>query len=204
VTDNSSALRRARRQDSRDKRQRAADAIATMERTGEPVTFPAVARLAGVSVSLLYTDTDLAGRIAAVRDRQHQAGNDRAWRLPARSLITEQSLRADLANTKERARRLAEEVSALRQRLSRHLGADADNARGAALTPLLDRLEQRAAQLEADNHRQRQRISQLETEARELTETLEAARAMNRELITEINRTETRPATARHTPPRPG
>lgn len=189
MTDNSSALRRARRQDSQNKRQRAADAISSMERSCEPVTFPAVARLAGVSVSLLYTDADLAARIAAVRDRQRQAGNDRAWRLPARSLVTEQSLRTELANAKERARRLAEEVGALRERLSRHLGADADHARGETLSPLLDQLERRAAELEADNHRQRQRNAHLEAEARELAENLDAARAMNRELMSELNRT---------------
>ena len=100
MADNSAALRRARQQDSRTKRQRAADTIAAMEQNGENVTFPAVARRAGVSVSLLYADTDLATRIATARDRQRQAGHERAWRLPARSLVTEQSLRADLANTK--------------------------------------------------------------------------------------------------------
>ena len=57
-----------------------------------------------------------------------------------------------------------------------------------ALAPVLDELEQRAAELEADNHRQRERIVRLEADARELTETLEAARAMNRELMTELNR----------------
>lgn len=77
----------------------------------------------------------------------------------------------------------------LRERLGRHLGGAADVARGEALSPLLDQLEQRAAELEADNHRQRRRISQLEVEVRELTETLDAARAMNRELMNELNRT---------------
>ena len=43
-------------------------------------------------------------------------------------------------------------------------------------------IEALAGELEADNHRQRRRISQLEVEVRELTETLDAARAMNREL----------------------
>jgi predicted RNase H-like nuclease (RuvC/YqgF family) len=188
MADNSAALRRARQQDSRTKRQRAADTIAAMEQNGENVTFPAVARRAGVSVSLLYADTDLATRIATARDRQRQAGHERAWRLPARSLVTEQSLRADLANTKERARRLAAEVTVLKERLERHLGAAAELARGQSLSPLLDQLEQRSADLEADNHRQRQRITQLEADTRELTETLQAARAMNRELMNELNR----------------
>jgi cell division septum initiation protein DivIVA len=188
MADNSAALRRVRRLDSRTKRQQAADAIAAIEQSGEPISFPAVARRAGVSVSFLYADTALSSCIAGARERQRQAGSDRAWRLPPRSLITEQSLRAELANARERARRLADEVAFLRERLSRQLGAAADIARGEALSPLLDQLEQRAAELETDNHRQRQRIAQLEADARELTETLDAARAMNRELMSELNR----------------
>ena len=128
------------------------------------------------------------------RDRQRQAGPGRAWRLPARSLVTEQSLRAELANAKERARRLAEEVAILRERLSRHLGAGADIARGEALSPLLDQLEQRNAELEYDNHRQQKRIRQLESDTCELNENLDAARAVNRELITELNRKVSAPA----------
>ncbi len=191
MADNSAALRRARRKDSRTKHERAADALTAIEQSGEPITFPAVGRRAGVSVSFLYADAELSSRIATARDRQRQAGADRAWRLPARSLVTEQSLRADLANAKERGRRLAEEVTVLHERLSHHLGAAADVARGEALSPLLDQLEHRASELEADNHSQRQRIAELEAELRDLTETLDAARAMNRELMTELNRRST-------------
>lgn len=188
MADNSAALRNARRRDGRTKRQRAGEALAALEQTGEPITFPAVARRAHVSVSLLYADPDLATQIAAARDRQRQAGQHRAWRLPARSLVTEQSLRTEVANTKEQARRLANEVALLRDRLSRQLGAEADVAQGQTLSPLVDQLEQRTAELEADNHRQRQHVQQLEDEIRELTDTLEAARAMNRELMGELNR----------------
>lgn len=188
MPDNSAALRQARRQDSRAKRQRAADALAVLDKNGELITFAGVARRAGVSVSLLYADPTLSSSIASARDRQRQAGADRAWRLPARSLVTEQSLRTELANAKERARRLAEEVAVLRDRLGRHLGAAADIARGEALSPLVDQLEQRNAELEADNHRQQKRINQLESEVRESNENLDAARAVNRELMSELNR----------------
>ena len=188
MADNSAALRRARRADARLKRQQALDAIEAIEASGEPISFPAIARRAGVSVSLLYADRDLAGRIAAARDRQRQAGRDRAWQLPVRSLVTEQSLRVELANAKDQARRLTEEVAALRKRLSRQLGAEADAARGLALAPALDELEQRAAELEAENHRQREQIARLDADGRELADTLEAARAMNRELMNELNR----------------
>jgi chromosome segregation ATPase len=193
VTDNSAALRRARRHDSQTKRQRAADTIRLLEDSGEPITFPAVARRAGVSVSLLYANPDLASRIAAARDRQRQAGHNRAWRLPARSLVTEQSLRADLANAHEQNSRLAQEVAALRSRLEHHLGAQADIARGQSTGPLLDQLEQRAAELEADKSRLGHEVSRLQAEASELADTLDAARAMNRELMNELNRQE-RPA----------
>ncbi|MGH9066195.1 MAG: DUF6262 family protein [Acidimicrobiales bacterium] len=188
MADNSAALRQARRADGRLKRQHALQAVEAIETSGSPITFPAVARRARVSVSLLYADRELAGRIAAARDRQRQAGRDRAWQLPARSLVTEASLRTELANAKDQIRRLTEEIVALRQRLARQLGAEADAARGLALAPALDELEQRATDLEAENHLQRQQIARLEADGRELTETLEAARAMNRELMNEVNR----------------
>ena len=104
MTDNSEALKRARRQDSNAKRRRASDALDAMIDNGEPITFPTVARRAGVSVSLLYADPALAGRLSEARRRQRDTGATgatRTWRLPARSLVTEQSLRADLANTKD-------------------------------------------------------------------------------------------------------
>lgn len=189
MTDNSAALQRARRQDSSTKRQRASDAIAAMEQGGDSITFPTIARRAGVSVSFLYADANLASRIATARDHQHQAGGAPSWLLPPRSLVTEQSLRADLANATERVRRLTGEIAVLRERLALQLGGEADVARGQALSPLLDELEQRTAELEADNHRQARRITQLEAATGELTETLAAARIMNRELMSELNRT---------------
>jgi hypothetical protein len=188
MTDNSAALRRSRRNDGRLKRQQALDAVEAIETSGQAVSFPAVARRAGVSVSFLYAKREMSGRIATARDRQRQAGRDRAWQLPARSLVTEQSLRVELANFKDQVRRMAKEATALRHRLARQLGAEADAARGLALVPAIDELEQRTAELEAENHRQREQIAQLEADGRELAETLEAARAMNRELMNELNR----------------
>lgn len=150
MADNSAALRRARRQDGAAKRRHAAETIEALERSGEPISFPAIARRAGVSVSLLYSDSELA-------------------------------------NSKEQARQLTEEVGLLRERLARQLGADADLARGHAIRPMLDQLEDRAAELEADNHALRQRVSRLEGDLTDLSDTLDAARSMNRELMTQLN-----------------
>lgn len=190
MTDNSGALRRSRRHDSVTKRLRAAEALQAMIDTAEPITFPAVARRAGVSVTLLYGDADLAARLSDARARQQAAGRDRAWRLPARSLVTEQSLRADLANANEQVRRLREEVAVLRERLAQLLGDHADRASGRTASPLLDQLEDRVATLEAEDAQLRERISLLEAQLREEHETLEAARTMNRQLMSEMNRLE--------------
>ena len=187
MADNSAALRTARRRDSKTKRARAASTLQTMVETGEPISFPAVARRAGVSVSLLYADHDLACRLAEARDRQRQAGTDRAWRLPTRALVTEQSLRTELANAKEQVCRFTDEMTLLRGRLARQLGADADLARGRTANLLVEQLEGRGAELETDNAGQRRHVVDLENEIRELTDTLDAARTMNRELMSELN-----------------
>ena len=52
----------------------------------------------------------------------------------------------------------------------------------------MDRLEERAAGLETDNARLRQQVGRLEAGTRELSENLEAARDMNRELMNAVNR----------------
>ena len=188
MTDNSAALQRARRREGQTKRRRALTALQAMTEAGEAIGFPAVARRAGVSVSLLYADRDLLARIADARDRQRQAGAERAARLPARSLVTEASLRTDLANAKEQNRRLSEELGVLRDRLARELGAGADHFRGRPANPALDMLEERAAELETDNARLRQQVGQLEAGTSELADNLDAAREMNRELMNEVNR----------------
>ena len=188
MTDNSAALQRARRREGQAKRRRALAALQAMAEAGEAIGFPAVARRAGVSVSLLYADRDLLARIADARDRQRQAGADRAARLPTRSLVTEASLRTDLANAKEQNRHLSEELVVLRDRLARELGADADHFRGQPTNPALATLEERAAELETDNARLRQQVGQLEADTSELADNLDAAREMNRELMNEVNR----------------
>jgi len=188
MADNSAALTRARRRDSQAKRARADEALRAMLAAGEVVTFAGLARRAGVSVSLLYADKDLAAKVAEARDRQRQAGSDRAWRLPARSLVTEQSLRVELANAKEQVRQMHEESALLRQRLARSLGTDADIARGRAIAPLLDQLEDRAGELDAVNAGLRRQVAQLEADLREAVDSLDAARVANRDLMALVNR----------------
>lgn len=100
MADNSAALRGGRRQDSRDKRGHAAEALSAMEQTGEAITFPAVARRAGVSVSLLYSDANLASRIVTLTDRDDAADRPRDESEPpvvARQVALEPFVEADAA-----------------------------------------------------------------------------------------------------------
>lgn len=188
MADNSPALTRARRRDGRTKRARAEESLHQMLESGEPISFPALARRAGVSVSLLYADKALATRVAEARDRQRQAGSERAWRLPPRSLVSEHSLRADLANAKEQVRQLHQEVGVLLARLARSLGADADIARGRATASVLDGLEDRAAELEIANGQLRRQVFELKAEVQDANDSLEGARAANRDLMSQLNR----------------
>ncbi len=203
MADNSDALRRSRRKDSSTKRRRATEVLEAMIDTGDAVTFPAVARRAGVSVSLLYADRELAGRVSEARSHQREVGTERCQRVPTRSLASEQSLRADLANANDRARRLNDELAVLRERLTRLLGAQSDVASGRSTSPLLERLEEQVGRLEADNSRLRDQVHELEAALRESNDTLEAARAVNRELMAEINRSERLDSTSVPTNPAP-
>ena len=101
MTDNSQALKRARRQDSKVKRRQASQALQAMIDAGEPISFPAVARRAGVSVSLLYADAELAGRLTEARSRQRQAGRERVWRLPPRSLAPRRHHTPGISNSNQ-------------------------------------------------------------------------------------------------------
>jgi hypothetical protein len=67
--DRTAALRAARAQDSKDKRQRVLDAIRALERAGTPITAAAVATAAGVSSWLVHAD-GIREHVQAARRRQ--------------------------------------------------------------------------------------------------------------------------------------
>lgn len=69
TSDRTAGLRAARAKDSADKRRRALTAIHALEAAGTPITAAAVARTAGVSTWLVYTD-GLREQLDAARRRQ--------------------------------------------------------------------------------------------------------------------------------------
>jgi len=92
------------------------------------------------------------------------------------------SLRADLLNAQQRATRLAARVHQLESRLSSLLGEHAWQESGLGAPADIDTLKQHNLALE-------QQIIDLRLQLSERDQDLAAARAANRELMTQINTT---------------
>ena len=143
-------LRAARAKDSDQKRQRALAAIESLEATGSPITFTAVAAAAGVSRWLVYTE-GIRERVEAARQRQVQDGTSRASTpSPPQQRTTPASLRTDLAIAREEIRRLRAERDKLAQRLRLQLGAEIEGPDRAQLIARVADLEAVNRQLVAE------------------------------------------------------
>lgn len=105
---------------------RAEDALRTLARRGEPITFRRLAETAGVSRSWLYGQTDL--RVEIERLRQPRPSGNRP--LPPSQRATIDSLRQQLHAYREELARIRTENQILKDQLARQLGA----ARAASIT----------------------------------------------------------------------
>ena len=104
--------------------------------------------------------------------------------------VSRASLQADLLAARERAARLAARVRQLEGRLSQMLGQQAWHESGLGAPADIDALQQKITHLE-------QQAIDLRLQLEERDQDLNAARAANRELMTQINT----PATTRQTRP---
>jgi chromosome segregation ATPase len=177
----------ARRLDSQAKRERAWAAFRQLVDEGGPVSFETVRRRAGVSRSLVYADPELKAQIADLRARQQAAGAG-APPMPVRSVVSERSLRNDLALTLADNRRLRDDVAKLRRRLGHTVAAELDAAAGGVNQATMDSLHDRVATLEDALRDCHERIAALEAENADLTESLDASRENYRQLMAEVNR----------------
>lgn len=84
-------------------------ALTKLNHTGQPITFVALARTAGVSTSFLYQHADLRREISA--HRNHASGRART---PEAGSATVSSLRTKLEVALRRNRELSEELAVLR------------------------------------------------------------------------------------------
>jgi hypothetical protein len=173
ANDRSAAMADGRRADSQRRRERVAKALQTAAASGAEISISAIARTAGVDRSFFYRPQhrDL---LAAV---QAAASEPRDGVGPAASRA---SLQADLANSQDRCKRLADQVSLLEKRLSTAIGEDVWSRSGLGSSIDVEDLHRQIITLEETNADLRLKMEDLEEE-------LTAARANNRELMTQFN-----------------
>jgi chromosome segregation ATPase len=180
------AANQARQQGTRLKLELMEEALRQMRREHTPVTYPAVARRAGVSRTFLYQNSEarklMAAAVTAADDgrRRAQARQDEqaeaAWR--QRALNAEDALKAAYA-----------EIGAQRQRIAVLMGQVRDlQSEYTADT---------AQRVATENSTLRQRARQLADEKRALEEKLQAARSNNRFLDRRIAQLEAELASPR-------
>jgi chromosome segregation ATPase len=172
--DRSAAMADGRRADSQRRRQRVAKALQTVAASDAEVSISAIARAAGVDRSFFYRpqhrDLLAAVQAAASEPRDSVVG-------PAASRA---SLQADLANSQDRCKRLADHVSLLEKRLSAAIGEEVWSRSGLGSSIDVEDLHRQILTLEETNADLRLKMEDLEEE-------LAAARANNRELMTQFN-----------------
>ena len=167
------ALADGRRADSARRRQRAITAINRAITDGTEISVSAIARAAAVDRTFLYRHRDLLGKIHAT-----QAGPPSAAATgPA---VTRASLQADLLAAHERALRLAARIRQLEKRLSETLGDQAWRESGLGAPAGIDTLNHTTTRLQ-------QQAADLRIQLEERDSELAAARAANRELMTQLN-----------------
>ncbi len=174
------AMAKGRQADSARRRQRVIAALSKAAADGTEISISAIARAAAVDRSFLYRHRDLLGKIHALEATPPASGDGTG---PA---VTRASLQADLAAAHERAVRLTARVRQLEKRLSEALGEQAWRESGLGNPADIDALSQKITHLE-------QQAIDLRLQLEQRDEDLTAARAANRELMTQLNHATPRP-----------
>lgn len=167
-------LTRARAADSDRRRNRVFKALDQLASAGEAISVFSVARAAGVHRSLIHRHGDLHAAVIA-RASQPPPGTT------AGTQVSRKSLLADVANLTARNNRLSAHIARLERRLSEALGQAAWEASGLGAPADVETLTRRVTELE-------QQILDVRAELAEREEDLTAARAANRELMSQVNR----------------
>lgn len=183
------ALKAARAKDSELKRRRALAALQTLETTGAPITFAAVAKAAGVSTWLVYAD-GIREHIDAARHRQnnHHRPAQTATTPSGTHTTTSASLRTDLAIAQDQIKTLRAERDQLQQRLRLQLGAELEAPDQAHLTARVADLEALNRQLVAERDARTIEAQTAKRRVGELEDELSAARESLRRVIKTQNR----------------
>jgi hypothetical protein len=170
------ALVAARAADSRSKRQSVLDVLQQLEEAGEAISFPRVARAAGVSTWLVYS-LGIREHVESARQRHLVGTTEKCAVAPA-------GLQAELASARAELKSLRAERDKLIPRLRLQLGAEIDGPQRSELIARLADLETVNRRLVAerdarssDERAHERRVAELEDE---LTATRESLRRMIR------------------------
>ncbi|WP_232247171.1 hypothetical protein [Kitasatospora azatica] len=184
-TGNPAPLALARARISADKRRRALDAITTLERDGHPVTHTTVARTAGVSTWLTYTDT-IRPHIQAAQHRQ----TTRPAPTPAGPGTTSSAtatLRTELELARQEIKQLRRERDQTQTAVRHHLGRQLDALTTHDLTTRIDELTHHNHQLADQLQQATTHNNDLQQQITTLENDLAAARTSLRRMIRNEN-----------------
>jgi hypothetical protein len=162
-----------RHADSARRRQRVIAALDRAAAEGAEISASGIARAAGVDRTFIYRHRDLLEKIHALQ-------TEPAVSNVTGPAVTRASLQADLLAAHERAVRLSARVQHLEKRLSEALGDQAWRESGLGAPADIDALNQKITH-------QEQQIIDLRLQFEERGDELAAARATNRELMTQLN-----------------
>ena len=168
------AMTKGRQADSARRRQRVIAALGRAVSDGTEISVTGIARAAGVDRAFFYRHRDLLAQLHALEATPPVAG---AGNGPG---VSRASLQTDLLAAGERAARLHSRVRQLEKRLSETLGEQAWRESGLGTPADIDALNQKIIHLE-------QQAIDLRLQLEEQGEELAAARATNRELMTQLN-----------------
>lgn len=168
------AMLKGRQADSARRRHRVLSALDKAAADDTEISVSGIARAATVDRTFIYRHRDLLEKIHA-----HETAPP--GRARPGTAVTRASLQADLLAAHERAVRLSTRVRQLEKRLSQTLGEQAWRESGLGVPADIDALNQQITQLQ-------QQVTDLRLQLEEKGEDLAAARAANRELMTQLNR----------------
>jgi Family of unknown function (DUF6262) len=173
------AMMKGRQADSARRRQRVIAALNRATSEGTEISVAGIARTAGVDRTFLYRHRDLLEKVHALEATPPATGDGPG------PTVTRASLQADLLAAHERAIRLSTRVHQLEKRLSEALGEQTWRESGLGTPTGIDALSQKITHLE-------QQAIDLRLRLEERDDDLTAARATNRELMAQLNHTNTR------------
>ena len=174
VNPRTGAMTKGRQADSARRRQRVIAALSKAVSDGTEISVTGIARAAGVDRAFFYRHRDLLAQLHALEATPPVAGDGNG---PG---VSRASLQTDLLAAGERAARLHSRVRQLEKRLSETLGEQAWRESGLGTPADIDALNQKIIHLE-------QQAIDLRLQLEEQGEELAAARATNRELMTQLN-----------------